>query len=74
MKEVQRIRKENFATHGSEARQLESLAKDPIVQRSTTYFQENIARTTKAEELVKDDALVGGRPQHMREMHYIGGL
>ncbi|MCG6113376.1 MAG: DUF1217 domain-containing protein [Paracoccus sp.] len=38
----------------SEARQIQSLAKDPIVQRSTTYFQENIARTTKAEELVKD--------------------
>lgn len=42
----------------SEARQLESLAKDPIVQRSTTYFQENITRTTKAEELVKDYRLL----------------
>lgn len=42
----------------SEARQIESLAKDPIVQRSTTYFQENITRTTKAEELVKDYRLL----------------
>lgn len=42
----------------SEARQIQSLAKDPIVQRSTKYFQENIARTTKAEELVKDYRLL----------------
>ncbi|WP_410219195.1 DUF1217 domain-containing protein [Paracoccus sp. (in: a-proteobacteria)] len=42
----------------SEARQIQSLAKDPVVQRSTTYFQENIARATKAEDLVKDYRLL----------------
>lgn len=42
----------------SEARQIQTLAKDPVVQRSTTYFQENITRTTKAEELVKDYRLL----------------
>lgn len=42
----------------SEAQQIQRLAKDPIVQRSTAYFQENITRTTKAEELVKDYRLL----------------
>ncbi|MGZ3217913.1 DUF1217 domain-containing protein [Paracoccus sp. T5] len=42
----------------SEARQIQSIAKDPVVQRSTTYFRENIARATKAEELVKDYRLL----------------
>lgn len=42
----------------TEARQIESVARDPVVQRSTAYFRENIARTTKAEELVKDYRLL----------------
>lgn len=42
----------------SEARQIQTIAKDPVVQRSTTYFKANIARMTKAEELVKDYRLL----------------
>lgn len=42
----------------NEARQIQSLAKDPVVQRSTTYFRENISRVTSAAELVKDYKLL----------------
>lgn len=42
----------------TEARQIESVARDPVVQRSTTYFRDKIAATTKAEELVKDYRLL----------------
>lgn len=42
----------------TEARQIETVARDPVVQRSITYFQENIARAAKAEELVKDYRLL----------------
>lgn len=42
----------------TEARQIETVARDPVVQRSVTYFRENIARAAKAEELVKDYRLL----------------
>lgn len=42
----------------TEARQIEAVARDPVVQRSTAYFRDTIARTTKAEELVKDYRLL----------------
>lgn len=42
----------------TEARHVEAISKDPVVHRSTTYFQENIARAAKAEELVKDYRLL----------------
>lgn len=42
----------------SEARQLEVVAQDPVVMRSTAYFKDNIAKTAKAEELVKDYRLL----------------
>ena len=42
----------------SEARQIEAVAKDPVVQRSTTYFRENIARAQEADELVRDYRLL----------------
>jgi hypothetical protein len=41
-----------------EARQIEAVAKDPVVLRSTDYFKDNIAKTAKAEELVKDYRLL----------------
>ena len=37
----------------NEARHVQAIAKDPVVQRTTTYFQENIGRTITAEDLVK---------------------
>jgi len=42
----------------TEARQIEAVAKDPVVVRSTAYFKDNIAKTAKAEELVKDYRLL----------------
>ncbi|WP_378947301.1 DUF1217 domain-containing protein [Paracoccus sp. R86501] len=42
----------------TEARQLEVIAQDPVVVRSTTYFKDNIAKAAKAEELVKDYRLL----------------
>lgn len=42
----------------NEARQLEVLARDPVVQRSTTYFRENISSATSAADLVKDYKLL----------------
>lgn len=42
----------------TEARQIETVARDPVVQRSTAYFRDNIDRVTKAEELVKDYRLL----------------
>lgn len=38
----------------TEARQVEATAKDPVVQRATTYFRENLTATTSAEDLVGD--------------------
>ncbi|TJZ92493.1 DUF1217 domain-containing protein [Paracoccus gahaiensis] len=37
-----------------EARQIQAVARDPVVQRATTYFRDTISRTTQAEDLVKD--------------------
>lgn len=37
-----------------EARQVEATAKDPVVQRATAYFQENLTAATSAEDLVSD--------------------
>lgn len=37
-----------------ETRQLEATAKDPLVQRATTYFRENLTEETTAEDLVGD--------------------
>lgn len=42
----------------TEARQLQVVAQDPVVIRSTTYFKDNIAKAAKAEELVKDYRLL----------------
>ena len=42
----------------SEARHIQAIAKDPVVQRTTTYFQEKIGRTMTAEDLVKDYRLL----------------
>lgn len=42
----------------TEARQIQAVAKDPTVLRSTAYFKDNIAKTAKAEELVKDYRLL----------------
>ena len=42
----------------SEARHIQAITKDPVVQRTTTYFQEKIGRTITAEELVKDYRLL----------------
>ncbi|WP_265501579.1 DUF1217 domain-containing protein [Paracoccus beibuensis] len=42
----------------SEALQVQAVAKDPVVQRSTTYFKENISRAVDADELVQDYRLL----------------
>ena len=42
----------------NEARHVQAIAKDPVVQRTTTYFQEKIGRTMTAEDLVKDYRLL----------------
>lgn len=42
----------------NEARQLEVLAKDSVIQRSTAYFRENISSATSAADLVKDYKLL----------------
>lgn len=42
----------------TEARHIQAIAKDPVVQRTTAYFQENIGRTMTAEDLVKDYRLL----------------
>ncbi|CAM3320002.1 DUF1217 domain-containing protein [Paracoccus nototheniae] len=41
-----------------EPQQIEAVARDPIVLRATTYFQENIGRAGQAEDLVKDYRLM----------------
>lgn len=46
------------AIQRTETRQVEAVARDPIVQRSTAYFRDTIARTTKAEDLVRDFRLL----------------
>lgn len=38
----------------TEARQLEAIAKETMVQRSTTYFRENLSSETTAEDIVGD--------------------
>jgi len=42
----------------TEARQVAAVAKDPVVQRATTYFRENVSRADKAEDFVKDYRLL----------------
>ena len=37
-----------------EARQVEVTAKDPVIQRATTYFQEKLTKDTTAEDLISD--------------------
>lgn len=37
-----------------ETRQVEATAKDPVIQRTTTYFRENLTTATTAEDLVGD--------------------
>ncbi|MTE00298.1 DUF1217 domain-containing protein [Paracoccus sp. YIM 132242] len=37
-----------------ETRQVEATAKDPVIQRATTYFRENLTEDTTAEDLVGD--------------------
>ena len=44
----------------TEARQIEALRKDSIVQRSTTYLRENIDKVRSPEALVKDYRLLSG--------------
>lgn len=41
-----------------EPQQIEAVARDPIVMRATTYFQDNIGRAGQAEDLVKDYRLM----------------
>lgn len=37
-----------------ETRQVEATAKDPVVQRATTYFRDNLTTNTTAQDLVSD--------------------
>lgn len=41
-----------------ETRQVEATAKDPVIQRATTYFRENLTEDTTAEDLVGDYKLL----------------